>query len=68
MSALVPLLELIYNFTNVYCKIWCFKNVLQNGCRFDKVAKFAKSDHTGPTTWECSLVVAFLNPITFYIF
>ena len=48
-------IELIYNFTNVYCKIWCFKNVLQNGCRFDKVAKFAKSDHTGPTTWECSI-------------
>ena len=30
--------ELIYNFTNAYCEI-CFKNVLQNGCCFDKIGR-----------------------------
>jgi len=31
------LIELIYNFTNAYCEILCFENVLQNCCRFDKI-------------------------------
>ena len=34
------LIDLIYNFTNAYCEILCFKNVLQNGCcHFDEIGR-----------------------------